>query len=82
VDGYFGGINNGLSRGDKGPPSLFNFMVDTVSLLDLAVSKLSGNNNQDTLFMKATFVGNGKDFLRDTMFAEPWRKNETYEQAY
>jgi RHS repeat-associated protein len=35
----------------------------------------------DTLFMKATFVGSGKDFLRDTMFAEPYRKNETTEQV-
>jgi len=42
------------------------------------VNKGSGT---DTLFMKATFVGSGKDFLRDTMFAEPYRKNETYEQV-
>lgn len=35
----------------------------------------------DTLFMKATFVGDGKDYLRDTMFAEPYRKNETTEQV-
>lgn len=31
--------------------------------------------------MKATFIGDEKDFLRDTIFAELWRKNGTYEQV-
>ena len=35
VEGYFGGIHNGLSRGDKGDPSLMNFMVDAMSLIDM-----------------------------------------------
>ncbi|WP_126651483.1 RHS repeat-associated core domain-containing protein [Chryseobacterium aureum] len=46
------------------------------------IFNLNKGSGTDTLFMKATFVGQGKDFLRDTMFAEPWRKNETYEQVY
>ncbi|CAM3049802.1 RHS repeat-associated core domain-containing protein [Chryseobacterium flavum] len=37
VGGYFGGIHNGLSRGDQGI-SLMNTMVDVMSLIDLAVS--------------------------------------------
>lgn len=37
--------------------------------------------NDDTLYMKATFVGEGKDFFRNTVFAEPYRKNETTEQV-
>ncbi|WP_309491502.1 RHS repeat-associated core domain-containing protein, partial [Chryseobacterium chendengshani] len=63
VDGYFGGIHNGLSRGDKGPPSLLNFMVDTMSLIDLAVSSMKGGNNSqisnDTVVM-ATFINGNK----------------------
>ncbi|WP_262484612.1 hypothetical protein [Chryseobacterium sp. JV274] len=35
VEGYFGAIHNGLSRGDKGAPSLLNFMVDGMSLVDM-----------------------------------------------
>lgn len=35
VEGYFGDIYNGLSRGDKGAPSLLNFMVDGMSLVDM-----------------------------------------------
>ncbi|WP_317044587.1 RHS repeat domain-containing protein [Chryseobacterium indologenes] len=37
MGGYFGGIYNGLSRGDQGI-SLMNTMVDVMSLIDLAVS--------------------------------------------
>ncbi|MDP9961398.1 hypothetical protein J2T04_003296 [Chryseobacterium lathyri] len=40
VEGYFGGIHNGLSRGDKGAPSLLNFMVDGMSLVDMNKSSL------------------------------------------
>lgn len=44
VEGYFGGIHNGLSRGDKGAPSLMNFMVDAMSLIDLyKPSKATGD---------------------------------------
>ena len=49
AEGYFGGITNGLSRGDKGPPSLLNFMVDVVALGDLAYSALRGN--EDSIYI-------------------------------
>lgn len=41
VEGYFGDIYNGLSRGDKGAPSLLNFMVDGMSLVDMNKSSFS-----------------------------------------
>lgn len=56
VDGYFGGIINGLSRADKSDPNLksilMNTMVDVMSLVDLAVSEFKGKNktlNKDTI---------------------------------
>ncbi|ALR31253.1 hypothetical protein ATE47_12300 [Chryseobacterium sp. IHB B 17019] len=49
VEGYFGGIHNGLSRGDKGDPSLMNFMVDIMALGDLALSALGQNKAPDSM---------------------------------
>jgi len=49
VEGYFGGIHNGLSRGDKGAPSLLNFMVDGMSLVDM--------NKSSLIAEKKTFYG-------------------------
>jgi hypothetical protein len=44
VEGYFGGIYNGLSRGDKSAPNLksilMNTMVDAMSLVDMNKSSL------------------------------------------
>ncbi len=57
VDGYFGGIHNGLSRGDKYEirPDKLNFKVDVMSLIDLAVSAFKGGSNakvsNDTVIM-------------------------------
>ncbi|AZA62038.1 hypothetical protein EG340_13745 [Chryseobacterium indoltheticum] len=63
AEGYFRGITNGLSRGDKGPPSLLNFMVDVMSLVDLAVSAVgrSDKSQSDTIIMARFINGNKKD---------------------
>ncbi|WP_294243286.1 RHS repeat-associated core domain-containing protein, partial [uncultured Chryseobacterium sp.] len=55
VEGYFGGITNGLSRGDKDVPSLLNFMVDGMSLVDLAYSTFGGGKSKDDTIINVQF---------------------------
>lgn len=62
-----------MPTGDKAT----GLLQQVVGLTDLFKS------NPDTLKMKATFVDyNDVNLLRDTIFAESWRKNETFEQVY
>jgi len=56
VDGYFGNMINGLSRGDKSDPNwksiLMNAMVDAVSLIDIGVNKFK--HKEDSMWISST----------------------------
>lgn len=56
VEGYFGGIINGLSRGDKSDPNLksilMNTMVDAMTLIDMGVNKFK--HREDSMWISST----------------------------
>lgn len=82
-----------LDQGSFMQPSALPDLPGSLRFFNRPISFLDGLKNlgdvkrsifkekQDTLYMKATFVGEGEDYLRDTIFAEPWKPNETFEQV-
>ncbi|WP_300690555.1 RHS repeat-associated core domain-containing protein, partial [Chryseobacterium sp.] len=63
LDGFMGGMVNSLSRGNDGSDKI-SFMVDLMSLVDLAYTFLGGKEklvNRDTIISAKVSFDNGKD---------------------
>ena len=71
----------GRSSSPRGSDGAFQFGSDLQSIVDVLGLRIV--NKPDTLKFKATFVYPKQGgVFRDTMFAEPYRKGESFEQVY
>lgn len=61
VEGYFGGIHNGLSRSANGKPDMINMMVDLMALFDMSRPFRINNSTAEAAYnyswLRTSFTG-------------------------